>query len=104
MSVVEIPLTPQAQSFTTTLGATTYSMRVTWNAADEGGWILDIGTEAGALLIAGIPMVTGTDLLAQYGYLGFGGRLFVTTDRGAGETPTYQGLGITSHLYFVPDA
>lgn len=102
MSVIEIPLTPQAQSFTITLGATVYSMRITWDAADEGGWILDIGTEGGAPLIAGIPMVPGTDLLAQYAYLGFGGALVVTTDRGAGETPTYEGLGLTSHLFFVP--
>ncbi len=31
------------------------------------------------------------------------GSLFVTTDRGAGEVPTFDGLGATSHLYFIPD-
>lgn len=102
--IIEIPLTPRAQRFSITLGENVYQMRVMYNEAGEGCWNLDIGTQAGALLVAGIPLITGVNLLSQHAYLGFGGGLYVTTDRGAGETPTFTGLGITSHLYFVPTA
>lgn len=104
MAVVEVPLSPQAQRFSITLAGIVYRMRVTYNDVTEGGWTLDIGDNTGALIVAGLPMVTGIDLLAQHRHLGIFGRLFVTTDRGAGETPTFDGLGLTSHLFFVPDA
>lgn len=98
----EIPLVPsQPQRFTTTLNGVTYNMRLTYDVAQGGCWILDIGDANGALLVAGIPLVTGVDLLAQYSYLGIPGALLVTTDRGAGEVPTFDGLGVTSHLYYV---
>ncbi len=101
--IVEIPLSPEAQRFSIALDGTVYKMRVTYCEAGDGAWILDIGTQAGAILVAGIPLVTGVNLLSQYKYLGIVS-LYVTTDRGAGETPTYDGLGVTSHLYFVPAA
>ena len=98
----EIPLTPsQPQRFTTLLGGTSYNMRFTFDTAQDGCWILDIGDADGNILVAGIPIVSGVDLLAQYTYMGFGGALICTTDRGAGEVPTFDSLGVTSHLYFV---
>lgn len=101
-TVSEIPLTPsQARIFTVTLSGTVYGMRLTYDDAQDGCWILDIGDSVGNLLVAGIPLVTGVDLLAQYSYLGIPGALLVTTDRGAGEVPTFGGLGLTSHLYYV---
>ncbi len=100
--IIEIPLGPEAQRFSITLGDNIYQMRVMYNEAGEGCWNLDIGTQAGAILVAGIPLVTGINLLSQYAYLEIGGGLYATTDRGAGETPTFAGLGITSHLYFLP--
>lgn len=103
-AVYEIPLRPsQAAIFTITLADILYNMRLTYDAAQDGRWILDIGDANQIPLVAGIPLVTGVDLLAQYRYLGFGGSLVVTTDRGAGEVPTFDGLGVTSHLYFVTD-
>ena len=103
-TIVEIPVRrSQAQRFSVTLGGTAYNVRLTYDIAQEGCWVLDIGDANGALLVAGIPLVTGVDLLAQYAYLGFGGSLVVTTDRGAGEVPTFDGLGVTSHLYFIAD-
>lgn len=101
-TAVEIPLKPsQAQRFGVTLSDVPYNMRLTYDIAQDGCWILDIGDANGSLLIAGIPMVTGVDLLSQYRYLGIPGALLVTTDRGAGEVPTFDGLGVTSHLYYV---
>lgn len=101
MAVVEVPLTPNPQTFSMWLGSNQYRMRLLYNDVDAGGWVLDIGTMDNVLLIGGIPLVTGCDLLGQFRYMNFGGGLFVTTDSGAGEVPTYTGLGTTSHLYFA---
>ncbi|BAU93368.1 bacteriophage protein [Methylorubrum populi] len=101
MAIVEIPLTPEAQSFSITLGGVSYRMRLMFNDADEGGWTLDIGDQGGALLLAGVPLIPGVDLLAQHAHMDWPGALVVTTDRDTGEIPTFDGLGATSHLYFV---
>ncbi len=100
----ELPVVPsQAQRFRQDLSGTTYNFRLTYDTAQDGCWILDIGDENSVVMVAGIPLVSGVDLLAQYRHLGFPGSLIVTTDRGAGEVPTFDGLGVTSHLFFVPD-
>ena len=101
MAVVEIPLTPEAQSFSITLGGVSYRMRLLFNDVEEGGWTLDIGDQGGVILLAGVPLIPGVDLLAQYAHMDWPGSLVVTTDRDTGEIPTFDGLGITSHLYFV---
>lgn len=101
---VEIPLVAGPQRFSVRLNDVIYQMRITWNDADMGGYFFDLGAEDGTPLIAGHPLVTGANLLGQYGYLEVGGKLVVTTDRGAGDLPTYDGLGATSHLFFIPDA
>lgn len=101
MTVVEIPLTPEPQTFSITLGGTSYRLRLTWDEAINGFWALDIAQDDGALLLAGLPLVTGADILAQHACLNFGGKLIVTTDRDIGEVPTYASLGTASHLYFV---
>lgn len=102
--IAELPLVAgQAQRFRASLSGVTYNFRLVYNGAHDGSWIMDIGDGNGAILVAGIPIVSGVDLLSQYRYLGFPGGLFVTTDRGAGEVPTFDGLGATSHLYFIPD-
>ena len=103
-ALTELPVVPsQHQRFRQILGGTTYNFRLTYDSAQDGCWIMDIGDEESAVLVAGIPLVSGVDLLAQYRHLGFPGGLIVTTDRGAGEVPTFDGLGETSHLFFVPD-
>lgn len=105
MAATKIALVPsQAQLLDVTLGDVGYKLRLTYDTAQAGCWILDIGDANGAMLAAGLPLVSGADLLAQYRYLGIRGGLVVTTDRGAGEVPTFDGLGVTSHLFFVPDA
>jgi len=96
-----IPLLPRGQRLTIALADVTYNLRVTWNDAEEGGYTLDIGDASGNVLLAGAPLVTGSDLLAQHRHLGIGGSLFVTTDRDTGDVPTFDGLGLTSQLYFV---
>lgn len=104
MAVYEIPLSAETQKFAIDLANVTYRMRLTWDEAAGGFWALDIAQADGTLLLAGIPLVTGTDLLEQHACLGFGGRLIVRTDRDAGEVPTLTGLGTTSHLLFITDS
>ena len=99
----EIPLTPGAQKLSVKLGETVYNMVIRWNTSDEGGWILDIYNRDGTAKLLGVPFTTGNDLLEQYAYLGFGGKLFCGTDGDLTIPPTYDNLGLTAHLYWEPD-
>ncbi|MDM2919938.1 hypothetical protein LJU39_15945 [Citrobacter freundii] len=47
---------------------------------------------------SGIPLVTGADLLAQYGYMGLGFKLVVVCDDSTQDYPTKTDLGGRSHL------
>jgi len=98
-STFEIPLTPEPQSFNTTLVGVQYQFTLTWRDA-AGNWFLDIADASGNPLLSGIPLVTGVNLLGQYGYLAFGFELWVQTDA-ADAPPTFTNLGTQSHLYCV---
>lgn len=100
MSTFEIPLTPSPQRFNISLNGVEYQLTFMWNNVN-GSWILDIADNTGAVILSGVPLITGADLLAQYGYLNFGGQLRVTTDNSPNAVPTYANLGINGHLYFV---
>lgn len=105
MAVFEVPLSPQAQKFSIALGVTSYNMTVTYNAAPQGGWVLDIADSNDAPILNGVPLVTGANLLAQYAYLNFGGSLIVQTDYDLNAVPTFKNLGVHGHLFFItPDA
>jgi hypothetical protein len=96
----EVPLRNQSQTFKIALAGKTYGLTVHWcNAANC--WMMDIADSLNNLMIGSIPLVTGTDLLAPYAYLNFGGVLTVATDNNADAIPTYPNLGINSHLYFT---
>ena len=103
MTTYEIPLTPEAQRFAIQLGGVDYQMKLWWNNSDQGGWTLDISDNNSVLIVGGIPLVTGADLLAQYGYLGFTGSLFCYTDDQPLQPPSYENLGSQSHVYFETD-
>lgn len=96
MSVTEIPLSPDSQTFSTTLNGTQYQMRVVWRGSC---WFLDLMDSTGTMMIGGIPLITGADLLAQYHYLNLGFLPYVVCDDPASENPTQFDLGINSHLY-----
>lgn len=101
MNIQEIPLTPNNQRFAISLGGQSFNMRIQWR--DAAGWLLDLMDNSGVALINGIPLVPGTDLLAQYGYLNIGGALVVGVDVVAEQYPTKNNLGISSHLYFIQE-
>lgn len=101
MAAFEIPLSAQPQSFTIQLLGVVYQMTLQWRNNAQGGWVLDIADEAGAPILSGIAVVTGTDLLGQYAYLGFGGSLYVINSAGGDDAPTFTDLGTDTHLVFV---
>ncbi|MDM9660801.1 phage baseplate plug family protein [Raoultella planticola] len=96
MALSEIPLSPNSQSFNITLAGVDYQMRVVWRGVC---WFLDLMDSAGNLIIGGIPLITGADLLEQYAYLNLGFSLYVLCDDPASENPTQSDLGVKSHLY-----
>ncbi len=100
MNAYEIPLEPGSQRFRVDLGGVEYSLFVRWNEA-ASAYIIDISTASGDAIVSGIALVTGGDLLAQYGYLEIGGELHVQTDHDTDAMPTFDSLGTTSHVYFV---
>lgn len=55
-------------------------------------------------VLLGVPLVTGADLLEQFGYLAIGAQAIMTTMTiGPGvspdEVPGFRNLGIDGHLY-----
>lgn len=104
MTVYEIPLTPTPQTFGIALSGVSYRMTVYWANAIGGGWVLNIAAADGTPIVNGIPLVTGANLLAGYEYLGPSGTLAVQTDHDTDALPTFDNLGLTSHLFFVPAA
>lgn len=100
-TTVELPLTPDSQSLSVQLQGVTYQLTVTWREALGGGWVLDLADENSVPIVAGLPLVTGSDLLAQHGHLGLGFELRVQTDHDPDAVPTFDNLGVLSHIYAV---
>lgn len=101
METFLIPLLNIPQDFTITLSSKELRIVSKWNAANEGGWVLDIyDAETNLPIVVCIPMVSGADLLEQYEYLGLNGRLVVFTDGDEMAVPTLENLGTESNLYF----
>jgi len=98
-----IPLSPTPQRFTVTLSGVDYTITVQWREATEGGWFIDISDTTGKLIVAGVPLVTGADLLGQYKHLGFKGRLWVQTANNPDAVPTFENLGTESFVFWVTD-
>lgn len=105
MAVYQIPLivgTPQSLSIT--LGQKEYRLTLRYRNVenDEGLWSLDIAdVVSNEDVVCGIPLVTGTDLLAQYRHLNIDGSLIVYTDSDPDAVPTFDNLGAAANLYFM---
>lgn len=96
----QIPLQPNPQILQVILAGVPYQLTVKWNDANQA-WTLDIADVNRNPIISGIPIVTGRDLLAPYGYLNFGGQLIAQTTNDTDAVPTLANLGSTGNLYFV---
>lgn len=102
-TIYEIPLDKgQPQSILISLGGTQYRLTFRYiDNTDQGGWIVDIYSAANAAIVRGIPLVTGADLLAQYAYLGFKGKLQVQTITNPSAPPTFDNLGDDGKVFWV---
>lgn len=97
----EIPLSPQPQRFSISLGGQDYQLTWRWNVAG-GCWNLTVADSLGNALVSNIPVVTGLDLLAPHRHLGIPGAIVVQTDNDPDVVPTLVNLGERGHVYFVP--
>jgi len=102
MSAFPLPVSPSAQSFFVQLVNISYKITIRWNAVAIA-WIMDIATQEEVPLVSGIPIVTGVDLLAPYGYLGIGGGLIAITEGNQDAVPTFDNLGKGGDVFFVTD-
>lgn len=100
MTAYEIPLSPTPQTFGITLNETDYALTFRWNQASRC-WKLDIADSSGALLVGGLAIVTGADILEQFAYLVIGGELQAQTSHDTFAVPTYDNLGDSGKVYFV---
>ncbi|GHV49938.1 hypothetical protein FACS1894216_01230 [Synergistales bacterium] len=105
MTPYRIPLTPVPQTFSIVLGDVRYTINLYWSDAEQGKyWVIDIlDADTSEPIVKGIPLVTGCDLLAQFGTLGFKGSL-VAYVSGSDERPGYDDLGGEGNLFFVVEA
>lgn len=99
----EVPLSPLPQKLSISMAGTIYDLTILWNNF-VGIWIMNLASQDGTKVLNSIPLVAGSDLLAQFAYMEFGGALTCQTDNDALAAPTFANLGLTAHLYFVPDA
>lgn len=75
-------------------------MSLAWNP-QSSNWIANIADSTGNPLVNGVPLVTGANLVEQFGHLGFSGQLRTATDNAGDVPPTFNNLGTTGHMYFV---
>ncbi len=98
----QIPLQPGTpQALSVILGGITYQLTFLYRNDPAAGWTVDIADAAANPIVQGIPLVTGADLLAQYGHLGFGGKLVVQTTNNPDAVPTFENLGKDAQIYWV---
>lgn len=89
------------QQLTAQLSGVDYQLTLKYRNVDQGGWVLDIADASGNPILSGLPLVTGVNLLEQYGYLGFNGELWVQTTSDPDAVPTFTNLGDDGQLYWV---
>jgi hypothetical protein len=102
-NIYELPFDARQQIVTISLIGMQYRMRLAWNIP-ANCWVLDIRNADDTPFLSGVPIVTGADLLAQFGYLGIRGQMLALTDYTRGDLPpNFDNLGTTGHVYFLPD-
>lgn len=100
MTIYEIPLSNTPQRFIITMAGVDYQLTLQWCWPMQA-WVLNFSTPTGEPILHGVPLVTGVDLLEQFGYLNFNGVLLAQTDFDPQAVPTFDNLGTTGHAYFI---
>lgn len=75
-------------------------LKLVWNTP-ANCWVMDMLDTEGNPILRGIPLVTGLDLLEQFGYMKLGGQLLVQTDNDPDAVPTFTNLGSEGHFFFL---
>lgn len=97
-----IPVQNVPQRFEIELLGVTYILENRWNSIGEY-WELDWYDADGVPIVMAVPVVGGADLLEAYPELP-PGILAVLTGGNEGITPTLDGLGVESLLYYLTPA
>lgn len=87
---------------TKSLDGVPYRFRFYWNTYTEK-WVMDMTSLVDATMtIRGRALLPGKELLGQYGYGSKLGELWLEDTSGAGENPTYEGIGDRWRLRYYP--
>lgn len=104
---VEIPTQPNRPfSERVSLRGVSYTLFFSWNVV-MNCWVVDVYDESGRIpVILGMPLVTGSDLLEQFGYLAIGADAIWTVmtvgpDVSPDSVPTFDNLGVEGRLYMT---
>ena len=95
----QLPLQAGPQTYDIVLNGVDYELTFTYHDAPDLGWTLDIAFADGSPIIAGIPLVCGCDLLAQYQHLNLNGALIVFNANQI--APSYADMGKSLVLLYV---
>ena len=102
MTTYLIPLIAQPQTVTVPFpNGNYYNLRLIYQFNDDDCWLLDISDDTGNPIVCGIPVLANEDMLAQYGYLGFGCQLIAKTEGYPNANPKWWNLGGQANLYLV---
>jgi hypothetical protein len=103
MAIVQLPVTSDRANyeFKTTLDGEKYTFAFRFNNR-AGRWFMAIKTAAGAVIVAGIPLLTGVDFLAQFPTkTDFPqGRLFLVNLTDENASPGRDDLGVNTLLMY----
>ena len=98
--MLKIPLTTGAQAFSIQLGEKFCTFTLIYRNAKVGSaWYLDVYADNGELLLQGIPLVCGVNLLEQHAYRGLG-KLTAKVGGMDNVTPSYADMGAELELYW----
>lgn len=99
--IFTIPLANVPQRFAIDLSGKSYIMESVWNTINSAWEISLFDGDTEEPIFESLPLVTGVDLLAQYGYLQIGGSLVCYTDGDEFAPPTLENIGQEANLYYV---
>lgn len=63
--------------------------------------MMDLSDISDTPILQGVPLITGTDLLSQFAYLGLQFSFVVQTNNDADAVPTFANFGSQGNLYML---
>lgn len=102
MTLYTLPVTPDTDVWTQTtdLGGQQFRMRFSWSTREQA-WYLDLMTAAGEPLLAGLKLCERVNVLRRFKSANLPpGPLVLIDTSGAGEEPTFDGLGTRWRLFY----